>query len=136
MGSTYLLNSMLDRETILEAAAETGIAPAFIEKDDPTIIRHLHDLAALKKIIFEHKEIFTKCAGESLLSDQGTRGGNVIADMGIHERLIKSLDVLSIDKKYRSEYQQFVQNMSYADEDEHITFDDAMSVLEKVIKLI
>ena len=33
MGSMYPLNNMLNRETILEAAAETGIDPAFIEKD-------------------------------------------------------------------------------------------------------
>ena len=33
MESTYPLNNMLNRDLILEAAAETGIDPAFIEKD-------------------------------------------------------------------------------------------------------
>ncbi|NCB02918.1 MAG: nucleotidyl transferase AbiEii/AbiGii toxin family protein, partial [Spirochaetia bacterium] len=35
------------------------------KKDDPTIIRHLHDLSALKEVISEHTKDFIFCALQS-----------------------------------------------------------------------
>lgn len=106
------------------------------DKDDPTMIRHLHDLAALKASIWEAKDVFIGCAQQSLQSDQERRGGDVIANMSIADRLAKAYEMLSTDVVYREEYKQFVQNMSYADEDEKISFDGALEALKEIIGLI
>ena len=106
------------------------------EKDDPTMIRHLHDLAALKDRIFDDNETFIECAKLSLESDQESRGGDVISGMSVRDRLLKAFEMLSSDEVYREEYQNFVQNMSYADEDEQILFDDALLVLKELIDMI
>jgi len=106
-------------------------------QDDPTMIRHLHDLAALKNTIFEEKEMFLSCALQSLQSDQERRrGGEIIAGMSISDRLQRALELLSSDNTYRNEYQEFVQNMSYADIHEQISFDDALLTFEELINIV
>lgn len=106
------------------------------EKDDPTMIRHLHDLAALKDTIWQDKDLFIECAKQSLEGDQERRGGDVIASMSISVRLLKAFKTLSSDELYREEYQQFVQNMSYADEGDQILFDDALLALKELIDIL
>lgn len=103
------------------------------ENDDPTIIRHLHDLAALESIITEQQALFAKSAKQSLEQDQSGRGGPVIREMSVPDRLAKALKVLKNDQLYRSEYEQFVLNMSYAEEEKRIDFDGACSALERII---
>ena len=105
------------------------------ENDDATLIRHLHDLAALKHKILDDREVFVNCAQHSLQSDQ-ERGGEVIANMSIPERLSKAYEMLSTDDVYREEYVLFVQNMSYAHEDEQISFDKALVALEEIIAIL
>ena len=105
------------------------------EKDDVTLIRHLHDLAALKNKILNDKEVFVDCAQHSMQSDQ-ERGGDVIANMSVSDRLSKAYEMLSTDDIYQEEYQQFVQNMSYAHEDEQISFDKALTTLEEIIAIL
>ena len=105
------------------------------EKDDVTLIRHLHDLAALKHKILDDKEVFIDCAHYSLQSDQ-ERGGDIIANMSVSERLSKAYEMLSTDDIYREEYQQFVQNMSFAHEDEQISFDKALVTLKEIFAIL
>ena len=105
------------------------------EKDDVRLIRHLHDLAALKHKILDDKEVFVDCAQHSLRSDQ-ERGGEVIANMSVSERLSKAYEMLSTDDIYREEYQQFVQDMSYAHKDEQISFDKALVTLKEIIAIL
>ena len=81
------------------------------------------------------KEVFVDCAQHSLQSDQG-RGGDVIANMSVSERLSKAYEMLSTDEIYREEYQQFVQYMSYAHKDEQISFDKALASLEEIIAIL
>ena len=104
-------------------------------EDDPTIIRHLHDLAALETVIAEQKTPFAETAKQSLEQDQSRRGGEVISKMSVPDRLAKALDELKSDSLYRSEYEQFVLNMSYAEEDKKIDFDGACSALERIINV-
>ena len=104
------------------------------EKDDPTMVRHLHDLSAVKEKIWENKEIFIKCARQSLEGDQERRrGGDAIADMSISQRLLKACEMLSSDEEYRKEYELFVEDMSYANEGEEISFDKALADLKEII---
>jgi len=103
------------------------------EKDDPTLIRHLHDLAALENTIIDAGNHFVSSAKESLEIDKNRRGGNVIADMLIPDRLANALKILKEDDLYQKEYTQFVESMSYAGEDELINFGEAVQALERII---
>lgn len=103
------------------------------EKDDPTIIRHLHDLAALENIIEKSGNDFVSSAKESLELDQNRRGGDTIANMSIVDRLVNALKTLKEDELYHKEYEKFVQSMSYAAEEELISFEKAIQALERII---
>lgn len=104
--------------------------------DDRTLVRHLHDLAALKSIIIKNKEDFVNCAQQSLEHDREHRGGEVIANMSIPDRLAKACEMLARDEAYQTEYDRFVQLMSYADENERISFDAALVTLKEIIDIL
>ncbi len=103
------------------------------EKDDPTIIRHLHDLAALENIITDAENDFVSSAKVSLQRDQAHRGGNIIADMSVADRLANALKILKQDGLYQKEYDQFVASMSYAADQELISFEEAIQALERIM---
>ena len=103
------------------------------KRDDPTLIRHLHDLAALESMITEAGDNFVSLAKISLEQDQTRRGGGVIADMPVTSRLTNALMILKEDTLYQKEYERFVTSMSYATEDELINFEEAVQALEKII---
>ncbi|MFA5905617.1 MAG: nucleotidyl transferase AbiEii/AbiGii toxin family protein [Desulfobacula sp.] len=105
------------------------------EKDDPTIIRHLHDLAAMEEIINDAGSDFVLSAQESLQRDQVSRGGNVIAKTPVTDRLANALKILKTDGLYQKEYGQFVASMSYAAEDELIGFEEALAALGRIIEI-
>lgn len=105
------------------------------EKDDPTIIRHLHDLAALENIITDAPDGFVSSAKKSLEQDKNRRGGSVVADLPVADRLANALKILKDDDLYQKEYEQFVASMSYATEDELIGFEEAIQGLERIVSL-
>ena len=105
------------------------------EKDDPTLIRHLHDLAALEKMITDEGDEFVASAKISLERDQVHRGGKVVANMSVADRLSKALAILKKDGLYQKEYDQFVNSMSYATADELIDFDSAIQALGRIIEI-
>lgn len=103
------------------------------ENDDPTIVRHLHDLAALEESINQDIQGFTLIALSSLSQDKNRRGVEIIGRLSEAERLTQCLDRLKHDPLYKNEYEQFVLAMSYADRPIH--FDQAISSLERLAKL-
>lgn len=105
------------------------------KKDDPTIIRHLHDLAALENMMAESPEEFVTSAKKSLEQDKDCRGGAIIAGMTVAERLVRALKILKEDSLYSVEYQKFVASMSYAAEDEQISFDGAVQAFERIVNI-
>lgn len=102
-------------------------------KDDPAMIRHLHDLCALDSIIDANHELFIETALLSFEEDQRT--GNRSTDSEFCESVQSALTMLRGDDEYAQEYKQFVDAMSYADDDENISFETAVSTLEKLIVL-
>lgn len=104
-------------------------------KDDPAVIRHLHDLAALEGRIFTYQKVFIKTAQASLEHDRARRGGNAIKVLSASDRLSQAFKRLQTDDLYRKEYVQFVDSMSYADEAERIDFDHALSAFKRIIAL-
>lgn len=104
------------------------------EKDDPTLVRHLHDLSALDSVILGELENFSVLAEKSFAIDQQTENRNTGAQFLESNR--KMVYVLSIDQIYRQEYSQFVDSMSYARDDALLTFDRALARLNLLVDLL
>jgi hypothetical protein len=103
--------------------------------DDKAMIRHLHDLAALKALATAHPE-FPILVAELLESD--SKRGKLppeFASLKGKARLDKALDIIKADKEYREEYDRFVLGMSYAAEGEAPTFDEALTMTRQLINI-
>lgn len=100
--------------------------------NDATIIRHLHDLAALEKLIMN--DDFINSVHKSLESDKG-RGGSS-KDINLIEYAEKTLSKLKTDKIYSKEYKDFVDALSYANESETIDFKTALASFERIVDFI
>jgi hypothetical protein len=102
------------------------------ERDDPTIIRHLHDLAAL-----EHRVIaapaFKTLVAAAMIADAGRGGGQGPADPA--ERFAVMLDRLTTDKLWADEYAEFVRNVSFAGKDETIAFSTALEAVRRLVNV-
>ena len=81
------------------------------ENDDPTIIRHLHDLAALETHVTASSD-FARLAPQAALADTGRRGGR--APTAAAERFAMMLDRLQREKFWADEYGEFVRQVSFA----------------------
>ncbi len=99
------------------------------DKDDPTIIRHLHDLAALESRVTSAPE-FSVLLHEAANSDTSRGGGRVPSDN--KERFRKMLERLEADQLWSVEYHRFVQNVSFAAADELIPFNDALEAARRL----
>lgn len=101
-------------------------------ENDPTIMRHLHDLSALENEIMNAD--FINILKTSFNSDKGRHGSN--ERMDLNDFLKVTLEKLRQDKQYKQEYEMFVNSMSYAKTAEIITFDLAINSLNKIIEYI
>lgn len=106
------------------------------EDDDPTMIRHLHDLAALEATVIGNAgfaPLFLRTAGE----DAG-RGNppEALRALTVSERLQRLIVVLGEDAAYRAEYDRFVLSMSYARTGETPSFDAALESLQRLASLL
>lgn len=102
-------------------------------KDDPAMIRHLHDLSALFDIIKTNQVLFVETARSSFEEDQRTGRRNT--DSGFYESMLSALRELKRDNKYLIEYSRFVDAMSYANDEENISFPIATNRYELLIEL-
>lgn len=100
------------------------------ERDDPTIIRHLHDLAAL-----EHRVIaapaFKTLLATAMIADTGRGGREAPPDPA--ERFAVMLDRLTKDELWADEYAEFVRNVSFARKDEAIPFAAALEAVRQLV---
>lgn len=101
--------------------------------DDPAMIRHLYDLFALSEIIEANQELFVETACSSFEEDQRT--GKRDTDKAFHESMLLALSMLSDDEKYQGEYSQFVDAMSYAEDEDNVSFKEATGSFERLIAL-
>lgn len=82
------------------------------EHDDPSLVRHLHDLAILQEKALAYAEFGTlvEAAGQD-----ETRAKNVsLAGLPLTEKLRQMLEKLTTDPAYPQEYELFVKGVSYA----------------------
>lgn len=93
------------------------------EKDDPTIVRHIHDLAALSQSVSESPS-FAELARRILAKD-ARRTGDPDAD-GL-ALLRTMLPTITGDPLWRVEYERFVDAVAYGPDADRIAFDQATS---------
>ncbi|PUZ30071.1 Nucleotidyl transferase AbiEii toxin, Type IV TA system [Chitinophaga costaii] len=82
------------------------------EKDDPTIVRHIHDLSILSDIAIAHA-IFAQLAITIIKTDDGRC--KKIEGLSLKEKFETVIGIIEKEKgQYKEEYTVFVQGMSYA----------------------
>lgn len=98
--------------------------------DDPAVVRHMHDLAALEHLIVDDAA-FAQMVHASALGDSSRGGGLVPADP--RERFEIMLQRLRNDLLWFVEYEEFVRQVSYAAPENAITFQMALEALERLV---
>jgi predicted nucleotidyltransferase component of viral defense system len=101
--------------------------------DDPTIIRHLHDLAALESHIKGESE-FPALARQTVEDDSGRGGEGVPASA--RERFSVMLERLGSDRLWEREYEAFVLQVSFARAGEEISFTEAFAATKRLVTSI
>jgi len=101
-------------------------------KDDPAMIRHLHDLAALKNMINTDKEPFTQLAYDAITKDHN----RVSDDLSTSAKLKEALHSLDNDRLYAKEYTTYVDAMSYDTEDNKINYEDAKKSFKEIVEIL
>lgn len=102
------------------------------KQDDPTLIRHLHDLKALENLITVYED-FPNLVVTLLEEDAGRDKDLNLSAIPPIERLLLMLQYLQEDAVYADEYEYFVTGMSYATEDERPTFSQALDTTRHIV---
>lgn len=108
------------------------IKPLHSKENDPTIVRHLHDIAALGDLLYTKE--FVELLQKSFDADKG-RGG-FDNNYTLPEFIEITLDKLTDDKVYQKEYSDFVGSMCYAKDSEIITFKKASKSFEELYNYV
>ena len=101
--------------------------------DDPRIVRHLHDLAALKAAAVASAQ-FVPLVLQARAADEG-RGGETSASSSPALLFAGMLERLNTDPLWAAEYEQFVNLTSFARPDEQIDFADALAAVRELVAL-
>jgi hypothetical protein len=98
--------------------------------DDPAIIRHLYDLAALESRT-EGVPEFAALVRQIAEKDAGRGGGG--APQAPDERFTAMIDHLHHDKEWEKEFDTFVLQVSFAGPGEEILFADAFAATQRLV---
>jgi len=104
------------------------------EDDDPTIVRHVHDLAALKPHVATSGD-FRTLVRKAMADDKG-RGGEATASLDPATLFAGMVDRLATDPLWASEYQDYVDAVSFARPDELLGFDAALAAVRDIVELV
>ena len=97
---------------------------------DATLIRHLHDLAALEAHVAEHPD-FPDLLKRVFRID-ASRADPAFRAVPAAERVQTALEALSTDPAYRNEYERFVGAMCYGTENEIPDFQSAIKAVRRL----
>jgi predicted nucleotidyltransferase component of viral defense system len=101
--------------------------------DEPTIIRHLHDLAALERHVASAPR-FPELVLAAAAADVG-RGGDAEISADPTAMFAEMLRRLETDPLWAREYEDFVRQVSFAGPGEAIYFVDALAACARLVKL-
>ncbi|HET6252998.1 MAG TPA: nucleotidyl transferase AbiEii/AbiGii toxin family protein [Puia sp.] len=102
------------------------------EDDDPDLVRHIHDLAALQPYVISHAD-FRQLAMDAIRQDNDRC--EKITGLPLNKKFQLLQEILITDAEYRTEYTRFVQGMSYAIGGVP-TYDEAITKLKTLIDYI
>lgn len=97
--------------------------------DDPSIIRHLHDLAALAPLA-RSNPAFAPLARRLLEIDSGRAGDKSADGVGL---LLAMLPTITADPLWRREYEEFVGAVSFGAATDRISFEQAIAACEGLV---
>jgi len=100
-------------------------------QNDPTIIRHLHDLSALEVTALANAD-FAPMVQAIFVADSGRGGTDTELSLKSSIKKVQAI-FTSEEREYRAEYTRYVDAMSYAPDNEKIDFDEALSSFSKMI---
>lgn len=101
--------------------------------DDPDIVRHIHDLAILSDRVINHPD-FPVMVRSAINRDD--KRSETITGLTLTQKLGKMLGILKADSEYPSEYERFVNGMSYAPSGLIPTFSMAVKTIEVLIETL
>jgi hypothetical protein len=101
--------------------------------DDPTIIRHLHDLAALEADIAGAAP-FPALAWAAATADTGRGGGR--SPEAPDERFARMLEQLTDDPQWAGEYREFVRQVSFAGPGATPDFAAALAACSRLVAIV
>lgn len=105
------------------------------ENDDPAIVRHIHDLAALENLVKDDAR-FPRLVAASMQLDNDTLLKNKpIFGSSNAKKFAQMLSILTQDAEYRKEYDQFVKGVSYAPEGAEPDFDTALGAVRRLTQI-
>lgn len=100
--------------------------------DDATIIRHLHDLAALTRAV-EAAPAFVPLVFQAVEADAG-RGGGTLTSSDPATRFARMIERLRSDRLWAAEYEAFVRQVSFAQLSERIGFEQALAAVVALVE--
>jgi predicted nucleotidyltransferase component of viral defense system len=105
------------------------------EKDDPALVRHIHDLALLKDRALADEQ-FTALVRASILTDENDRRAPELVGLSVEEKFRQMLERLENDPEYPAEYATFVKGVSYAAEGEFPDFTTALKAVRELVLVV
>lgn len=102
------------------------------DEDDPTVVRHLYDLATLEKHIKDINQ-FVELTAKTMKTDT-KRGGSDIP-VNLADRFEMMFNLLRTDGLWETEYENFVRYVSFGKTEERIDFSEALLHTAKLVNL-
>lgn len=104
------------------------------ENDDPSLMRHLHDLAILQEKALAYPAFGALVAA----AGQDERRAKNVALVGVPlaEKLRQMLDALQTDPEYPPEYDRFVKGVSYAPAASTPAFATALQAIQTLVEVM
>lgn len=97
--------------------------------DDPSIVRHIHDLAMLKDRALSFIGFRDLVAVSMQEDDSRAKNDASLEGMPMGDKLRRMFEILASDTAYSQEYDRFVKSVSYAKDGEAPDFDSAIAAL-------
>jgi predicted nucleotidyltransferase component of viral defense system len=105
-----------------------------LEKYEPPVIRHLHDLAWLKEIISDDPESFKESVEQSFQNDE-SRWPNDLKHFSMKDKIQSTIKFLEEDKVFSEDYMNYVLEFSYSKDDDKISYADSIKALREISAL-
>ena len=105
------------------------------ENDDPSLVRHLHDIAILYGRASAHADFAALVAGAMEQDEARPKNVNLVGLTRV-EKFRRMLETLENDLEYPKEYDRFVKGVSYAAEGDTPDFVTAIKAVKALVETV